>query len=163
MVRDRAVIRLRVFLAGTALVLALAGPVCGQGADRPSTGRQFAASRFSIDEVLSRPYDASVPMGCTGDRLWASSPQGWAFRDDVQWLYLTNLKAFDLELRDEHGLLEPAKATYFPSHIHYDGAVREEMKALGLVHLRPGSRRESALRTVSAGKALDLLVQRKSQ
>ncbi len=71
----------------------------------------------------------SVPMGCTGDRLWASSPQGWAFRDDVQWLYLTNLKAFDLELRDEHGLLKPAKATYFPSHIHYDGAVRQEMKA----------------------------------
>ncbi len=68
-------------------------------------------------------------MGCTGDRVWASSPQGWAFRDDVQWLYLTNLNAFDLELRDEHGLLKPAQATYFPSHIHYDGAARQEIKA----------------------------------
>ena len=52
----------------------------------------FAASRFSIDEILSRPFDRDVPMGCTGDRVWASSPQGWAFRDDVQWLYLTNLR-----------------------------------------------------------------------
>ena len=84
---------------------------------------------FSIDEILSRPFDRDVPMGCTGDRVWASSPQGWAFRDDVQWLYLTNLSAFDLELRDEHGLLGPAKATYFPSHIHYEGTVREEIKA----------------------------------
>ena len=72
-----------------------------------SPGRVFAASRRSIDEILTRPYDRDVPMGCMGDRVWASSPQGWAFRDDVHWLYLTNLKAFDLEVRDEHGLLVP--------------------------------------------------------
>jgi len=129
MVRHRAVICLGILLAGTAVFLAFARPLCGQDADRPSAGRRFAASQFSIDQLLSRPYDGNVPMGCTGDRLWASSPQGWAFREDVQWLYLTNLNAFDLELRDEHGLLKPAKATYFPSHIHYDGAVRQEMKA----------------------------------
>src|SRR5262245_18345270 len=64
--------------------------------------RVFASSRFSMDDILSRPYNPDVPMGCVGDRLWASSPQGWAFRDDVHWLYLTNLKAFDIELRDEH-------------------------------------------------------------
>ena len=99
------------------------------GRNLPRPGRVFAASEFSIDEILSRPFDQDVPMGCTGDRVWASSPQGWAFRDDVQWLYLTNLRAFDLELRDEHGLLRPGKATYFPSHIHYEGAARQEMKA----------------------------------
>src|SRR5262249_11352587 len=41
----------------------------------------------------------------------------------------TNLHAFDLELRDEHGLLRPAQATYAPSHIHYKGARRQEMTA----------------------------------
>ena len=74
-----------------------------------------------IDEILTRPFDRDVPIGCTGGRVWATSPQGWAFRDDVHWLYLTNLNAFDIEIRDEHGLLEPATATYYPSHIHYEG------------------------------------------
>ncbi len=68
-------------------------------------------------------------MGCVGDRVWASSPQGWAFRDDVHWLYLTNLSAFDLEVRDEHGLLVPDRATYYPSHIHYEGVARKAMTA----------------------------------
>ena len=69
------------------------------------------------------------PMGCTGDRVWASSPQGWAFRDDVHWLFLTNLNAFDIEIHDEHGLLAPATATYYPSHIHYEGVHRKDMTA----------------------------------
>ena len=84
---------------------------------------------FSIDEILSRPFDRDVPMGCTGDRVWASSPQDWAFRDDVQWLYLTNFGAFDLEIRDEHGRLRPAIATYFPSHVHYEGTLALETTA----------------------------------
>jgi hypothetical protein len=91
--------------------------------------RVFASSHFVIDDVLTRPYTSDVPMGCTGDRVWASSPQGWAFRDDVHWLYLANLKAFELEIRDDHGLLQPRQATYFPSHIHYDGIVRQDMTA----------------------------------
>ncbi len=82
-----------------------------------------------IDEILSRPYGRDVPMGCTGDRVWASNPQGWAFGDDVHWLYLTNLKAFDLEIRDEQSLLAPARATYFPGHIHYEGIARKDMTA----------------------------------
>jgi hypothetical protein len=96
---------------------------------RPLPGRVFAASRRSVDEALTRPYDRDVPMGCVGDRVWASSPQGWAFGDDVHWLYLTNLNAFDLEVRDEHGRLVPDRATYYPSHIHYDGVIRKEMSA----------------------------------
>lgn len=68
-------------------------------------------------------------MGCVGDRVWASSPQGWAFRDDVHWLYLTNLHAFDLEVRDEHGRFVPDRATYYPSHVHYEGATRRAMTA----------------------------------
>ena len=97
----------------------------GQPAEPARPRRVFASSTFAIDEILSRPFDRDVPMGCTGDRIWASSPQGWAFPDDVQWLYLTALQAFDLEVRDENGLLKPDQATYFPSHIHFDGAARK--------------------------------------
>ncbi len=86
--------------------------------------RVFPTSRFAMDEILSRPYTPDVPMGCVGARLWASSPQGWAFRDDTHWLYLTNLRAFEIELRDGQGALQPACATYYPSHVHMSGAVR---------------------------------------
>ncbi len=68
-------------------------------------------------------------MGSVGDRLWASSPRGWAFGDDVHWLFLTNLSAFDLEIRDVHGFLAPDRATDYPSHIHYEGAIRKPMSA----------------------------------
>ena len=61
-------------------------PNDGQTKNEPPPHRVFAASRFSMDEILTRPYDPDVPMGCVGDRVWASSPQGWAFRDDVHWL-----------------------------------------------------------------------------
>src|SRR5215467_13263612 len=87
-----------------------------EGPGEPLGSRVFAGSRRSIDEVLTRPYDREVPMGCVGDRVWASSPQGWAFRDDVHWLYRTNLEAFDIEIRDEYSLLVPARSTYYPSH-----------------------------------------------
>ncbi len=92
-------------------------------------------------------------MGCTGDRVWASSPQGWAFRDDVQWLYLTNLHAFDLELRDEHGLLQPAKATYLPQPHPLRGRRPAGDEGRRLVHVRPRSRRESALRAVRSRRS----------
>ncbi len=117
------------FRAAAALILmsALAG---GQGTKPPKpqaaspSPRVFADSRFSMDQILERPYGPDVPMGCTGDRLWATSPQGWAFGDDVHWVYLTGLHALDLEIRDSQGLLLPEKATYHPSHVHMAGAKR---------------------------------------
>jgi hypothetical protein len=128
MVRHRFLSRPQVILVAIFIGPGFTGPLRAQPAKPSGLGRVFAGSIFSIDDILSRPYGREVPMGCTGDRLWASSPQGWAFRDDVQWLYLTNLSAFDLELRDEHGQLRPARATYFPSHIHYEGTAPEEIK-----------------------------------
>ncbi len=125
-------IRARVFFLTVLVGLICAGPLEGADPDPPSRsrpGRVFATSRSAIDEVLTRPYDREVPMGCTGDRVWASSPQGWAFPDDVHWLYLTNLNAFDIEIRDEHSLLVPARSTYHPSHIHCEGVVRKETTA----------------------------------
>ena len=59
--------------------------------------------------------------------------------------------AFDLELRDDHGLLDPARATYFPSHIHFEGTIRKEMTAEASFTFAR-SRRESALASVRAGK-----------
>ena len=130
--RHQSVIRPGILFLGLTAWLGVGQPLSAQQPEPPRearTRRVFAESRFSIDEILARPFNRDVPMGCTGDRVWASSPEGWAFRDDVHWLFQTNLKAFDLELRDEHGLLGPGKATYFPSHIHYEGTVRADMKA----------------------------------
>jgi hypothetical protein len=133
MQRSRPSIRVGVFLIAAALgPLSLAAPLSGAEsgpAAKPLSGRVFAGSRRSIDESLTRPYDRDVPLGCVGDRVWASSPQGWAFRDDVHWLYLTNFNAFDLEVRDEHGFLVADRATYYPSHIHTEGAARKQMLA----------------------------------
>ena len=53
--------------------------------------RVFPFAKFSMDEILKRPYGPEVPMGCVGKRLWASSPQGWGFGSDVHWMDLTNL------------------------------------------------------------------------
>ena len=83
-----------ILLWALVVCLSLPGPIRAQATEPRRPGRIFAESVFSIDEILSRPFDREVPMGCTGDRVWASSPQGWAFRDDVQWLYLTNLARF---------------------------------------------------------------------
>ena len=130
--------------------------------EKPLPGRVFAASRLSIDEILARPYDRDVPMGCTGDRVWASSPQGWAFRDDVHWLYLTNLRAFDLEVRDEHGLLVPDRRRIIPSHIHYEGVARKEMTASASFTFALDNVENPLDRAVRAAQALDVLVERPS-
>jgi hypothetical protein len=112
--------------------LGIAGPESRAGSaptDAQASHRTFAASKFAIDEILARPFDRDVPMGCTGARLWASSPRGWAFGDDVHWLDLAGFDGFELEVSDERGLLEPAEATYYPSHIHYGGARRKWITA----------------------------------
>ncbi len=96
---------------------------------RPYASRVFASSVYSLDAILTRPFDVEVPLGSTGARIWATSPQGWAFRDDVHWIDATVLPAFDIEVRDDYGLLVPGKATYYPSHIHYEGTTRKEMTA----------------------------------
>jgi hypothetical protein len=89
--------------------------------EAPVPGRAWPASRFRIDDILKRPYTPDVPLACAGDRVWASSPQGWAFRDDVHFLYLTNLKAYDIHIGDGDATYGPAEATCYPSHVHLEG------------------------------------------
>jgi hypothetical protein len=112
-------------------------PEPSQAQDDPSAPpahRVFASSRADIDELLSRPYGPEIPLGTVGDRLWASSPQGWAFRDDVHWVFLTNIRALELDIRDEHGMLQPSEATYYPSHVHLEGAERSALASASHTH-----------------------------
>lgn len=111
------------------LALALILPLLLQGAAQAQQGpapkgRALPGSQADLDAILQRPYDAEVPFGSVGARLWATSPQGWAFRDGVHWLYLTDIPALELEVADAHGLLRPAQATSHPSHVHLEGAER---------------------------------------
>lgn len=96
---------------------------------QPLPHRVFAHSRFSVDSLLARPYDSNVPFGSTGDRIWATSPQGWAFQDGVHLLYITNLDAFDLNISANGEPYIVQQAEYTPSHIHMVGRVGWTMKA----------------------------------
>ncbi|HEV2473836.1 MAG TPA: hypothetical protein VGS41_14265, partial [Chthonomonadales bacterium] len=82
----------------------------------------FPKLRMDVDHVLSRPYDRNVPFGSSGDRVWATSPQGWAFQDGVNLIYVTNLSAFDLTVIAGGVNYTVARAEYMPSHVHCIGA-----------------------------------------
>ncbi len=84
--------------------------------------RVFQKRGYAIDSILARPYDAEVPFGASGDRVWATSPQGWGFASGVQLLYVTNLNLFDLEIRSGDTEYRVGRAQYLPSHIHMVGA-----------------------------------------
>jgi len=92
-----------------------------QASSAPPPHRVFESSRFSMDEILARPYSREVPMGCVGDRVWATSPQGWGFENGVHFIYLSNFKPFDIKIRLSGRDIVPAEATYFPSHVEMKG------------------------------------------
>lgn len=95
----------------------------------PSPHRVFANSRFDVDTILARPYDSDVPFGASGDRVWATSPQGWGFRDGVHLIYITNLSAFDLVVQGGAVSYVVDRADYTPSHVHTIGAPGTAMTA----------------------------------
>lgn len=105
------------FLAACAMVMMSNGAALAE----PPAHRVYQSSRFSIDEILARPYSPEVPMGCVGDRLWATSPQGWAFDGGVHFIYLTDLKPFDIRIEVGGREVVPTTATYRPSHISMIG------------------------------------------
>jgi hypothetical protein len=106
-----------------ALACCFALPAGAQShADRPLPHRVFASSRFAVDQILARPYDSDVPFGASGDRVWAASPQDWAFHDGVQLIYTTNLNAFDLIVQGAGQNYIVDRADYMPSHVHMIGA-----------------------------------------
>lgn len=91
--------------------------------------RVFQQSRFSMDKILARPYDSGVPFGASGERVWATSPQGWAFAEGVQLVYLTNLNAFGLTVKSGETNYVVGKAEYFPSHVEMTGEAGAELTA----------------------------------
>lgn len=74
-------------------------------------------ARPRIDDVLERPYDGEVPMGCLGDRLWATSPQGFGFDDGVHDVYISNFVPYRLRIPGYRA----KSAMYRPSHVHVVG------------------------------------------
>lgn len=125
MIAARSVLRVVGSVGRSAVVVGLLAAGAGAQEDvARAPARVFPPGVGSYDAELERPYGPEVPFGSTGERLWATSPQGWAFGEGVHWLFLSNLRALDLDVRDEHGPLAPAKATYRPSHVHMEGAVR---------------------------------------
>ncbi|HZP80255.1 MAG TPA: hypothetical protein VFB21_01335, partial [Chthonomonadaceae bacterium] len=113
-------------LVGTLLLTVSAS---AQSSEKPLPHRVFARSRADVDRLLARPYDADVPFGATGDRLWATSPQGWAFRDGVHLIDITHLDAFDLIVNGGGASYVVAQAEYRPSHVHMIGAPGTERRA----------------------------------
>ncbi|MEP6755823.1 MAG: glycosyl hydrolase family 65 protein [Chthonomonadales bacterium] len=96
---------------------------------RPLPNRVFASSRFNIDKILGRPYTSETPFGSTGNRIWASSPQGWAFANDVQLLEVTGTSVFDLDIRSGPHRFVVNRAEYSPSHVKMIGGLGTGLKA----------------------------------
>ncbi|HLJ55492.1 MAG TPA: hypothetical protein VKT77_10675, partial [Chthonomonadaceae bacterium] len=97
-------------------------PLTPSRAHRLTSHRLFASTRIPVDRMLARPYDSEVPFGASGDTLWATSPQGWAFREGVNYLYYTNSNVFDLAVTAGGVPYDVGKAWYTPSHVHMAGA-----------------------------------------
>lgn len=79
---------------------------------------------FRLDDVLRRPYTPTTPFGASGDCLWATSPQGWGFRDGVHWVHKTGdsgLTPFSLTLYADGIEVTPGDAVYRPSHVTLHG------------------------------------------
>lgn len=75
-----------------------------------------------VDRVLARPYNRETPFASSGDRVWATSPQGWAFREGVNWLYYSNSSAFDVRVFSGDQEVSVGKAVSMPSHAKLEGS-----------------------------------------
>jgi hypothetical protein len=83
---------------------------------------------YRLDDILRRPYTPTTPFGASGDCLWATSPQGWGFRNGVHWVHRTypeGMSPFTLRLRVDGEFIEPADALYRPSHVTLNGVGAE--------------------------------------
>ena len=117
-------------------------------------GRGGFSPRASFrSTALSCPFDGNVPLGCTGDRVWASSPQGWAFRDDVQWLYLTGFARVRPRDSRRGRAAAAGQGNLFPESCALRGRRTGGDKGCGVVHVRTRSRRKPAVVAVRAREA----------
>lgn len=83
-------------------------------------GRLFL--KPDVDQILGRPYDEHVPMACTGECLWAAHPDGWAFKNGVNYyLISTGGIGFDIQIDNGTKGLTPYSAQFLPSRIEMKG------------------------------------------
>ena len=79
---------------------------------------------YRLDELLRRPYTPLTPFGSTGECLWATSPQGWGFREGVHWVHKTGergLAPFTLDILADGEPVEVGDAIYRPSYVTLHG------------------------------------------
>ena len=127
-----AVSYLSAFAASYAMAQTSALPKPEKPLGKPLPHRVFASSRVAIDRILARPYDSEVPFGSSGEVVWATSPQGWAFRDGVHLLYIQDKDTaglFDLMVRSGDDTYVVDKAEYMPSHVHLTGVAGAPLTA----------------------------------
>lgn len=77
------------------------------------------ARHYRLDDLLRRPYTPLTPFGSGGNCVWATSPQGWGFREGVHWVHKTGqsgLAPFTLTIWADGANVEPGDAVYRPSH-----------------------------------------------
>lgn len=106
----------------------------GAPATRPESGPAAPLGRRAvlhperrpkIDDVLTGPYDDTVPFGSSGDRLWATSPPGFGFGDGVNVVYVNDFVPFDLRIDG----LAPRHVHHKPSHVKIDGVPGRRLTA----------------------------------
>ncbi len=148
--------------ASCAMAQSSALPQAEKPVGKPLPHRVFASSRINIDKVLARPYDSEVPFGASGEVVWATSPQGWAFRDGVHLLYISDKDTaglFDLTIRGGDNNYVVDKAEYTPSHVHLTGAPGSLLTASASFTHHHRQSGQSTFQTLHAGKTLDMLEQ----
>jgi len=77
-----------------------------------------------MDLLLRRPYLPGTPFGAAGETIWATSPQGWGFRDSVYWrraVPAAELRPFLLDVRADGDEISVGDALYRPSHVTLHG------------------------------------------
>lgn len=76
--------------------------------------------QYRMDDLLRRSYTPTTPFGSTGNCLWATSPQGWGFREGVHWVHKTQeggIGPLTLAIRADGVEVVPADALYRPSYV----------------------------------------------
>lgn len=95
-------------------------PLILSSAEAPQPGRIFTFKN-EVDKELAQPYTRETPFASSGARIWATNPTGWAFRDGVNWLYLSNASAFEVKVSSGDIEIPVSTAVSHPSHVWMKG------------------------------------------
>ncbi len=79
-----------------------------------------------VDALVVRPYAEHVPMACTGERLWATHPEGWGFpADTVNYYLVTGIGlGYDVSVQAGPQEIIAAHGASYPSRVELLGGGR---------------------------------------